>query len=132
MPEDFVGRGWRFPLATDATGGVALCGGAEDLERAMRLILGTAPGERPMRPEFGCGIHSYVFETADATTAGRLAWEVKEALARWEPRVDVEDVVVTVDDFDRNTLYLDIRYSQKGSYDRRSLVFPFYVIPEEE
>ena len=132
MPEDFIGKGWRFPLATDATGGVALCGGSEDLERAMRLILGTAPGERPMRPEFGCGIHNYVFETADATTAGRLAWEVKESLARWEPRVDVQDVLVTVDEFDRNTLYLDIRYSPKGSYDRRSLVFPFYVIPEEE
>ncbi len=132
MPEDFIGKGWAFPLTTDATGAVALCGGNADLERAIRLILGTAPGERPMRPEFGCGIHNYVFETADATTAGRLAWEVKEALARWEPRIAVEDVRVTVDDYDRNTLYLDVHYSQKGSYDRRSLVFPFYVIPEEE
>jgi hypothetical protein len=132
MPEDFVGRGWSFPLATDATGGVALAAGDADLERAIRLILGTAPGERAMRPEFGCGIYNYVFETADATTAGRLSWEVKEALAMWEPRIDVDDVFVTVDDFDHNTFYLDIRYTQKGSYDPRSLVFPFYVIPEEE
>ena len=85
-----------------------------------------------MRPEFGCGIHNYVFAPANATTAGRLATEVKRSLIRWEPRIDLKSVDVSVDEFDHNTLYINIEYTKKGSYDPRNLVFPFYVIPEEE
>ena len=85
-----------------------------------------------MNPEFGCGIHDYVFAPADATTAGRLAVEVKKSLAFWEPRVEVKSVDVSIDQKARNTLYIHIVYEKKGSYDPRSLVFPFYVIPEEE
>ncbi|MGH9115415.1 MAG: GPW/gp25 family protein [Acidimicrobiales bacterium] len=132
MAERFIGQGWNFPLGTDATGSIALAADDRDLQQAMRLILGTAPGERPMRPEFGCGLQNFVFAPADATTAGRLASEVKRSLTRWEPRIDVQDVQVSVDDFDRNTLYINIHYTKKGSYDPRNLVFPFYVIPEEE
>jgi hypothetical protein len=132
MAEDFIGRGWNIPLGTDATGSIALADADRDLEQAIRLILVTAPGERPMRPEFGCGIHNYVFAPANATTAGRLATEVKRSLIRWEPRIDLKSVDVSVDEFDHNTLYINIEYTKKGSYDPRNLVFPFYVIPEEE
>src|SRR5580698_11518277 len=103
MAEKFIGRGWNFPLGTDASGSIALATEDRDLEQAIRLILTTAPGERPMRPEFGCGIHNYVFAPADATTAGRLSVEVKRALAFWEPRIDVRGVDVTVDEYARNT-----------------------------
>jgi hypothetical protein len=85
-----------------------------------------------MRPEFGCGIHNYVFAPADATTAGRLSVEVKRALGFWEPRITVKSVDVSIDEYARNTLYIDIHYEKKGSYDPRNLVFPFYVIPEED
>jgi phage baseplate assembly protein W len=132
MTVDFVGRGWQYPMGTDSSGGIALVSEERDIERAIRLILSTAPGERPMRPRFGCGIHDYVFAVADANTAGRLANEVKTALAFWEPRINVKSVDVTVDEIERNTLYINIVYEKKGSYDPRSLVFPFYVIPEEE
>jgi uncharacterized protein len=132
MSEKFIGQGWKFPFGTDATGSIALVGDDQDVQRAMRLVLATTPGERPMRPEFGCGIHGYVFATADATTAGRLSAEVKRSLKRWEPRIDVRSVEVSVDQFERNTLYINIEYVKKGSYDPRNLVFPFYVIPEGE
>jgi uncharacterized protein len=132
MAEDFVGHGWRYPLGTDASGSIALTADDRDLVQAMRLILATAKGERPMRPEFGCGIHDYVFAPADANTAGRLAVEVKRSLTFWEPRIEIKSVDVSVDQFDHNTLYINIVYQKKGSYDPRSLVFPFYVIPEEE
>ena len=131
MAEAFVGQGWSFPLRTDATGSVALASDDRQLEQAIRLILATAPGERPMRPQFGCGIHGFVFAPADATTAGRISHEVERSLARWEPRIDVKRVEVSVDQFDRNTLYVSVHYAKKGSYDPRNLVFPFYVIPEE-
>jgi phage baseplate assembly protein W len=131
VAEKFVGQGWRYPLGTDASGSIALNRGDAELEQSIRLILMTAPGERPMRPEFGCGIHNYVFAHADATTAGRLSVEVQNALAFWEPRVDVKSVDVTVDEKERDTFYIEITYEKKGSYDPRNLVFPFYVIPEE-
>lgn len=85
-----------------------------------------------MRPEFGCGIHNFVFSPANATTAGRLASEVKRSLLRWEPRIDVKSVDVSVDQYDRSAMYISINYTKKGSYDPRNLVFPFYVIPEGE
>jgi phage baseplate assembly protein W len=132
VAERFIGQGWSYPLATDSTGGIAMSSDDRNLVQAIRLILGTAPGERPMRPEFGCNIHDYVFAPADATTAGRMAAEVKRALARWEPRIDVESVEVSVDEVDRSAMYIDIHYTKKGSYDPRNLVFPFYLIPEEE
>src|SRR5262245_538945 len=102
-----------------------------EIEEALRLILGTSPGERPMRPEFGCRIHEFVFASADGSTASLLAAEVNRALAQWEPRIDVEDVAVTFDATDAGVLYIDIRYSIRATNDRRNLVFPFYVIPGE-
>ena len=129
MSEEFIGRGWAFPLRTDATGGIALVTREREIEEAIRLILGTAPGERPMRPEFGCRIHEYVFSSADGSPASSIAAEVKSALRRWEPRIDVEDVLVSFDARDASVMYIDIRYAIRRTNDRRNLVFPFYVIP---
>jgi phage baseplate assembly protein W len=132
MSDGFVGRGWAFPLRTDATGSIALVSREREIEEAIRLILGTSPGERPMRPEFGCRIHDYVFGMADGTTANEVAVEVRRSLARWEPRIDVDDVVVSFDAHDQTVLYIEIRYAIRRTNDRRNLVFPFYVIPGGE
>jgi uncharacterized protein len=131
MGEAFIGSGWAFPLRTDATGSVALVSGEREIEESMHLILATAPGERPMRPDFGCGIHDYVFDPVNATTAGIIADEVLRALVRWEPRVDIDDVMVTPDPSDPSALHIDVRYAVRGTYDPRNLVFPFYTIPQE-
>lgn len=132
MAQEFVGRGLAFPLRVDSSGGLALVSENRELEEAMRLILGTAYGERPMRPEFGCGIHDYVFAPVDSSTAGCVAFEVRQSLARWEPRVEVVDVDVTSDPDRGDTLYIDITYQVVGTNDPRNLVFPFYTIPLEE
>lgn len=131
MAAEFVGRGWAFPIRTDATGGIALVSNQREVEESIRLILGTAYGERPMRPEFGCAVHDFLFAPADATTAGRLAYEVRRSLDRWEPRIDVEDVVVTIDENEPSTLYIDVIYAIRGTNDPRNLVFPFYLINQE-
>jgi uncharacterized protein len=132
MAESLIGAGIAFPLRFDPTGAVALVTSERELEEAMYLILATVPGERPMRPDFGCGIHDYVFAPADGDTAGRLAFEVRVALDRWEPRVDVVDVVVTPAEVAGNgCLLIDVQYTLRGANDPRNLVFPFYVIPEE-
>ncbi|NYI03897.1 GPW/gp25 family protein [Allostreptomyces psammosilenae] len=132
MGQQFIGAGWAFPPRTDATGSIALVRGERELDESIRLILATAPGERPMRPEFGCGIHDYVFAPADAGTAGQLAYEVRLALERWEPRIEVADIQVRFDAVDDGVLYIDIHYSVRGTNDPRNLVFPFYVIPPHE
>jgi Bacteriophage baseplate protein W len=129
VSDEFIGRGWAFPLRTDPTGGIALVAREREIEEAIRLVLGTSPGERPMRPEFGCRIHDYVFASADGATASAIAAEVRDAIRRWEPRVDVEDVQVSFDARDAAVMYIDIKYAIRRTNDRRNLVFPFYVIP---
>jgi hypothetical protein len=132
MAEEFIGAGLAFPLATDASGRIALVDRDDELRQSMRLILGTAFGERPMRPEFGCGIHDIVFSPANATTAGRVAYEVRASLEQWEPRVDVLDVDVSFSPESASTMYVDVSYTPRGINDPRNLVFPFYTIPTEE
>ena len=135
MPQQFIGAGWSFPLHTDSTGSIALSTGDKEIVEAMRLILGTAFGERPMRPEFGCGIHDRVFETVNSETFASIKQDVQQSLTRWEPRINVIDVQVTPGEEGTSlltVLYVDVRYELKGTNDRRNLVFPFYTIPGEE
>jgi phage baseplate assembly protein W len=132
VAEQFIGAGWAFPLRTDRTGSIALVTKEREIEESIRLILATAPGERPMRPDFGCAIHDFVFAPADAATAGQLAFEVRASLDRWEPRIDIVDIQVKFDAVDEGTLYIDVQYAIRGTNDPRNLVFPFYVIPSHE
>lgn len=128
--EEFIGTGLAFPLRVNSTGNVALVSREREIEESIALILGTAPGERPLRPEFGCAIHDYVFAPADATTAGEIADEVRRALLRWEPRIEVDDVIVSPDPDDQSLLFVDVGYRIRHTNDPRNLVFPFYVIPD--
>jgi phage baseplate assembly protein W len=129
---DFVGSGWAFPVRADATGGIALVNGEREIEDSIRLILGTSPGERPMRPEFGCAIHDVVFAPDSATTVGAVALEVRRALERWEPRIHLHGVDVAPDADEPSRLLIDVLYSIRETNDPRNLVVPFYVIPAEE
>ncbi len=131
MSEEFIGSGWAFPIRTDATGSIAVVSHDREIEESIRLIVGTAPGERPMRPEYGCAIHDYVFASIDADTAGRIAYEVRASLVRWEPRIDVIGVDVNVDPEDQTVAYIEIKYSVSDTNNPRNLVFPFYTLPAE-
>jgi phage baseplate assembly protein W len=131
MHGDFVGAGWAYPVGVDARGSIALVSGTEELEQAMRLILMTYPGERPMRREFGSRLRDFVFSGATWENAAAVGNEVRAALLRWEPRVDVITVDVTPDNDDVGLLFIDIGYIVKATNDARNLVFPFYTIPEE-
>lgn len=128
---DFVGRGWAFPIRTDTNGGIALVGREREIAEAIRLIVSTSPGERPMRPEFGCRIHDFVFAPADAMTAAAISSEVTRAVEMWEHRVDVDKVDVLQAPDDQTVFYIDIHYRLKATNSRYNLVFPFYVIPGE-
>ena len=129
---EIIGSGLAFPLQVDRRGGIALARDETDIEQAIELILATAPGERPMRPEFGCGVHDFVFDSIDATTVGRMELAIRDALDRWEPRVVVESVEFNLDEVGEGRLIIDIGYRVRATNTMRNLVYPFYVIPAEE
>jgi phage baseplate assembly protein W len=129
---EIIGSGLAFPLQVDRRGGIALARDEQDIDQAIELILGTAPGERPMRPEFGCGVHDFVFDTIDANTVGRMEEAIREALDRWEPRIQVLDVGFDLSQADSGLLTIDIGYQVRATNTERNLVYPFYVIPAEE
>jgi phage baseplate assembly protein W len=128
---DFLGVGWAFPVGLDARGRFALARHERDIEEAIVMILLTPKGQRVMRPEFGCQIHDLIFAPNDATTAGLASYYVQEALAMWEPRIDVLDVRVAPDPNALERMLITIDYEIKATHDSRSLVFPFYQIPGE-
>jgi uncharacterized protein len=128
---DFLGTGWAFPVGVDARGRIALVRRERDVEEAMMMILLTPVGQRVMRPDFGCRIHELVFASNDASTEGLAIYYVEEALARWEPRITVREVTSEPDPVSPERLLVRIDYQIKASYDRRTLVFPFYRIPGE-
>lgn len=128
---DFVGAGWAFPLGVDATGGIALVRRQQEVEQAIHLILATYPGERPMRPGFGCRLRDFIFRDTGGQTRAELATEVRNSLVSWEPRVEVQSVRVNPAPDDPALLFIDVQYAIKATNDWRNLVFPFYLIPEE-
>jgi phage baseplate assembly protein W len=129
---EIIGSGLAFPLQVDRRGGIALARDEQDIDQAIQLILGTAPGERPMRPEFGCGVHDFVFDSIDANTVGRMEDAIREALDRWEPRIQVQSVEFDLSAADNGLLTIDIGYTVRATNNERNLVYPFYVIPAEE
>lgn len=127
MAEEFLGRGWRFPVRTDPTGDIEFSEGETDIEESIRIILGTAKGERIMRPEFGCDIHDYVFSTIDTTTLNLIETSVHEALTRWEPRIDVRRVEASRERIDAGELMISIDYRIRSTNVESNLVYPFYL-----
>ena len=107
---DIIGRGFAFPFRVDKTGSIALTTGADDIESAMRVILCTAPGERVMRPEYGCDLFKLVFAPCDDTTAGLAIHYVRQAVERWEPRVEVVRLDAERDGEAGERLRIDLEY----------------------
>jgi phage baseplate assembly protein W len=108
-----------------------MVGGEVEIEQAVRIILGTSPGQRVMRPEFGCRLQELVFAPNNSRTAGLAERYVREALGRWEPRIRVTAVSVSTDNQHEGQLSIGVEYLIKATHSSRSLVYPFYLIPEE-
>lgn len=126
MEPHFLGSGWAFPAAPKDQK-VARISGEDCVAQSIAIILGTAKGERVMRPDFGCGIHELVFEPDTAATRRQLAEEVRTALVRWEPRIAVRDVTVTVHPETPSALLIDVAYEIRATQSQFNLVYPFYL-----
>lgn len=127
MARSFLGKGWRFPVTIDRSGGVGQSAQDELIRESILIILGTAPGERVMRPHFGCEIHDLLFAPNNPNTAGLAAHYVVEALEKWEPRIEAINAAARPSQDEPNKLLIDIQYRVRGSNVTRNLVYPFYL-----
>jgi phage baseplate assembly protein W len=126
-PKAFLGSGWSFPVGVRPDGAVAMAAYEEDVHQAIEIILATNPGERVMRPDFGAGLDSFVFEPVNPTTMTRVKTRVHESLVDWEARIDVLDVTVTSDPLTRHLLDIEVQYRVRATNSLHNLVYPFYL-----
>ncbi|MGW0809102.1 GPW/gp25 family protein [Nonomuraea sp. NPDC002799] len=126
-PRAFLGTGWAFPVSVGPDGAFATASYEEDVHQAITIILGTNPGERVMRPDFGAGLETFVFEPINATTMTRIRNRVRDALVDWEARIDVLDVTVTADPDRQGRLDIEVGYRIRATNSLHNLVYPFYL-----
>jgi hypothetical protein len=128
MNAAFLGRGWKFPVAVDATTGrVLMSEGEEDIAEAIRIILMTSKGERVMRPDFGCRLKEFAFGTMDETSLRLIESDVREAITVWEPRVTDVEVEASADDALSGRLTIRVSYVVRSTNNLFNQVYPFYL-----
>lgn len=128
---DIIGRGWTFPPRIGPQGAIALTNDNNELTQAIQIILSTPLGSRVMRPTFGCRLQELVFAPNSSETAAAARRFVEEALGMWEPRIRLTKLEIGPDPLNAHCLLIEIEYEVKATHDKRSLVHPFYLIPEE-
>ena len=130
--KNFLGRGIAFPLGVQNAGGLRLSAYETNIEECIRLVLGTAPGERIYRPIFGSRIHDFLFAPNTNHTRHLIAYYAREALLKWEPRISQIEINARADIGHENTILLEIEYVIPATNSRYNLVYPFYLRREED
>jgi phage baseplate assembly protein W len=132
MESSILGKGWKFPMVINMRGGMALSQYEEKIRESIIIILGTAKGERVMRPDFGCGIHDLVFSVVNSSTLTLIESAVNEALVLWEPRIEVLSVRISKERLKDAILDIIIDYRVRRTNSEFNLVYPFYLQSKEE
>lgn len=127
MAKEFLGLGWKFPVSVESTRKISMSEYETDIKEAIRIILGTAKGERVMRPDFGCGIHDFVFSPINKATISLVENTVREGLVRWEPRIELIKVEANPEASAEGILLVSIDYRVRVTNNRFNLVYPFYL-----
>jgi phage baseplate assembly protein W len=123
----FLGIGWKFPIQITNNSMFAVSKFEEDIREAIWIIIATSKGERVMRPDFGCGIHDFVFETMNSTTISLIEQSVHDALILWEPRITIIEVKALTTEIDTGKLIISVDYLVNSTNNRFNLVYPFYL-----
>lgn len=127
MAREFLGRGWKFPVGVDSKGKIETSEYEQDIKEAIWLIVSTSKGERVMRPDFGCGIHDFVFASINTSTIGLIESSVRGALTQWEPRIELKGVSVSAERASEGQLMISIDYKVRTTNNEFNLVYPFYL-----
>jgi phage baseplate assembly protein W len=127
-PKAHLGRGWSFPVRLhEKEGTIRFSEFERDVQESIWIILSTRKGERVMRPDFGCGIHDLVFEVINTSTLTDIEKRVREALATFEARIDVERVSAVSNAGLDGQVRISIDYHIRGTNNQLNLVYPFYI-----
>jgi phage baseplate assembly protein W len=124
---DFLGIGWKFPLQVTSTGRIAQAKYEQRIEESIFLILSTSKGERPMLPNFGCGIHDLVFAPNNTATLSQVVQSVRKALTAYEPRIDLLDVAAESPPGSENLILIRMNFRLRANNAVGNLVYPFYI-----
>ncbi|HLN63069.1 MAG TPA: GPW/gp25 family protein [Symbiobacteriaceae bacterium] len=125
--QSFLGKGWAFPIRVGPGGGIATASDEEAIAQAIGLILRTSPGERVMLPDYGCGLADLAFAPLNHQTLSRTGRQIEAALRDWEPRIDVDGVLVETDPADESRLLISVSYRVRATNARGNRVYPFYL-----
>ncbi|MCK4820670.1 GPW/gp25 family protein [bacterium] len=131
MAKEFLGKGWKFPVNADSKGQISMSEYEQDIRESIWIILSTSKGERLMRPEFGCGIHDFVFASINMSILTLIENSVRESLTLWEPRIEVMSVRVSTEKMNEGKLMINIDYKVRTTNNPFSLVYPFYLTEGE-
>lgn len=123
----WLGQGWAFPPEFHPSRGVKLVSAEQDIAQSLEILLSTSPGERVMNPSFGCGLRSLVFSSISETTTTRIRDAVERAVLFFEPRIELENVVVDVADVYQGLMMIQLNYRVKSTNSRSNIVYPFYI-----
>ena len=127
MAKEFLGIGWKFPVNVDARRNIQMSEYEQDIKEAIWIILATSKGERVMRPDFGSGIYDFVFAPINTATIGLIETTVRDALIRYEPRIELLSVEVSTEKADEGKLLIGINYRVRNTNNEFNLVYPFYL-----
>jgi uncharacterized protein len=127
-PKAFLGRGWRFPVSVDPnTGRIALSEFEQDIRESITIVLRTAPGERVMRPDFGCGIHDLVFASMNSSTLGLFESNLRQSIISFEPRVEILSIELNTEEASTGKLVAKLSLRIRDTNHEFNMVYPFYL-----
>jgi phage baseplate assembly protein W len=127
-PGSFLGTGWSFPPEFSGGGSeLALVTGVDDIHQSLQILLATRIGERPMQESFGCNLDDALFQPVDHALVSRINALITDAVLRHEPRVELQDLDVSLDPDDAGMLRILLTYRVLATNSRYNMVFPFYL-----
>lgn len=127
LNKPYLGRGWSFPPTfNEHTKALVMSSEEADIRESLYILLTTTPGERPTRPDYGCDLHSIIFEPINAATKNRMTSIIKRAVLYFEPRIELEQVEIDVVDEGEGIVNLTLHYTITKVNSRANIVFPFY------
>jgi phage baseplate assembly protein W len=130
MAKEFLGKGWKFPICLDESGQftkIRMSQLEDDVREAIGIILGTSKGERVMHSDFGCGVQDLTFAPLNTATMGQIKDSVKGALVMWEPRIDIKNIDVSIDESEEGKVLISVDYYVRAVNNEFNLVYPFYL-----
>jgi len=135
-------RAWRFAhpdfdieeafsgIGISSTGGIEMVAEHAAVRQSILLLLSTTPGERVMRPNYGCDLQRLVFSPNDATTHGLAIYYVRQALQRWEPRIDILRLDAAANPGDPGRMDIVLEYRMRKTAGRENLMISVSLTEE--